>query len=99
MTARNIVIALAVVVVVLIGILVYYSPVIEKPPVSPELTEEPAILPPPATGDVDDLVDALTSELFDEDPLLIEGERDAEVITTDSQEIDDFGQTINENEL
>jgi len=57
------------------------------------------ITPPPATGDVDDLVDATLSEISDENLLIKEEEKDTSLISSDNQMISDFGQTINESEF
>ena len=57
------------------------------------------VVPPPATGNIDDVVDALMKELSDEDSLLKEEDDDAVLAISDSQEISDFGQSIDENEL
>jgi hypothetical protein len=62
-------------------------------------TENQGIVPPPATGNVDDAANAILKELSDEDPILTEEESDTLLITNDSQEIGDFGQLINESEL
>lgn len=100
MTARNIVIALIVIVIVLIAVFVYYPQrKVEKPPISPMPPEELETVPSPATGNVDDLADALTRELSDIESVFTGEEDDATLITTDSEEVSDFGQVINENEL
>lgn len=62
----------------------------------PETTE---ITPPAATGNVDDLVNATLSEISDEELLIKEEEKDTSLINLDSQEVSDFGQTINESEF
>ncbi len=100
MTTQNKVIALVIVVIVvavLVAIFAFYSPAPKPSPISP--IEEEEIVPPPATGNIDDVVDALLKELLDEGAVLTEGENDAALITTDSQEVGDFGQSINESEL
>ena len=86
-----------IVVAVLVAIFAYYSFAPKAPPISPIVEEE--IVPPPATGSIDDVVDALLKELLDEGAVLTEGENDTALITTDSQEVGDFGQSINESEL
>ena len=62
-------------------------------------TREKEIVPPPATGNVDDVINALMKELSDLESLLKQEESDVVLITGDSQEIDDFGQAIDESEL
>lgn len=57
------------------------------------------IIPPPATGNIDDVADALLKEVSDEDLVIKEEDGDTIIGTTDSQEISDFGQSINESEL
>ena len=57
------------------------------------------IVPPPATGNIDDIIDALLKEISDEASLFIQEEYDTVLITNDAQEIDDFGQSIDESEL
>lgn len=85
------------VIMLMILLAVIFFPKQETPTYQhPEMTE---ITPPPATGDVDDLVDATFSEISDEDLLIQEEEDDLLLITLDKQEISDFGQTINESEL
>lgn len=77
-----------------------YVLLLEEPTISTIPTEvEKEIVPPPATGNIDDVADALIKETADESSLLLEEENDVRLITTDSQEIGDFGQSINENEL
>jgi hypothetical protein len=85
-------------VIVIVGLFVFVSqkskpPVIVTPPPAKE------IVPPPATGNVDDLVDALLTEITDEESVLKEEEGNASLITSDSQEIGSFSNSINESEL
>lgn len=95
MMTRRTIISLVLILVALVAIPVYYFLLKEKPSV----TREGEITPPPATGDVDDAVDALLRELSDEGALLTEEEGDAALVTGDSGEIGGFGQTIKEDEL
>ncbi|PIU75255.1 MAG: hypothetical protein COS76_01780 [Candidatus Portnoybacteria bacterium CG06_land_8_20_14_3_00_39_12] len=55
--------------------------------------------PPPATGKVDDTVNALLQEIEDETLASQEENNEANAIIDDSQTISDFGQTYNENAL
>jgi len=57
------------------------------------------VIPPPATGNIDDAVDALLKEVTDSESLFIQEESDIELITGDNQEIDEFGYSIDEKEL
>lgn len=66
---------------------------------NPPLIKSTEITPPPATGKIDDLVNATLSEILDEEQLLKEEENDTSLVTSDKQEISDFGQTINESEF
>lgn len=57
------------------------------------------IIPPPATGNIDDVVNALTKESVDEELVVNQEDDEVDLIISDSQEINDFGQSVNENEL
>lgn len=63
------------------------------------ITTPKEIIPPKATGNVNDLADALIKEISDENLVLNEEDIDTALVTTDSQEINDFGQSIDESEL
>ena len=71
------------------------------PPQEQPITEkkQPIVAAPPATGNVDDAVDAILTEIVDDQALFADTEKDAELITADSQTISDFGQSYNENEF
>lgn len=102
MKTKSIVILLVIIVVV-VGI-VLYCLLLEKPPVSEvpgpgEIPPPEDVIPPAATGNVDDIVDALMKELSDEESVLTEEEGDAALVTSDSQEIADFGQSVDEDDL
>lgn len=83
-------------IVAIVGLLAFVSQQV-KPPVS--VGPEKEIVPPPATGNVDDLVGALLSEITDEESVLKGEEGNASLITNDSQEIGNFSKSINESEL
>ena len=53
---------------------------------------------PEATGDVDDVVDSLLKDALGEETYL-EEEMDVELLLEDQLEIDDFGLSVDENEL
>ena len=79
----------------------FFLPRENQLPQIPSITipQEKEITPPPATGNVDDAANAMLQELSDEGTLLSEEESDTELIISDSQEISDFGQSVNENEF
>lgn len=54
---------------------------------------------PKATGNVDDLVEASIRAILDENSLYSEEDNDVSLGLTDNKEINDFGQTANENEF
>lgn len=104
MVTKEMVIPLVVAVVLLIIVFAHCFPWPGKPltvplPSESQRFEEEEIVPPPATSNIDDIVDALMKELDDEKLLLDEGERDVDLINADSQEVGNFGQAINESEL
>lgn len=92
-----IIISLVILVAVIAGVLVYLFPGPIKDYFAGK--SQSIIVPPVATGNVNDLVKALTREISDEQELLNEEEADAGLILSDSKEISDFDQSINENEL
>lgn len=101
MVKKDIIMLLIVFIVgaVVISVCVFFLP--EKPSLTQfsGRTMVREIVPPPATGNIDDVIDALMKELSDEESLFVKEEGDVVLITGDSQEIDDFGQSINESEL
>jgi hypothetical protein len=62
-------------------------------------TEREKIFTVPATGDIDDATEALLKEADDESSALSDLEGDVNLIDSDSQEVDDFGQSVNENDF
>jgi hypothetical protein len=64
-----------------------------------QFIKETEISTVPATGNVDDATEALLKEVNDESSALSNLEGDASLIDSDSQEVDDFGQSINENDF
>ena len=100
MKYRNLIILALVALVVIVVVLAYYFSFPEgltTTQLSSKIQKE--IIPPPATGNIDDAVDALLKELIDEEPLFMEEEDDIELLIADEQEISDFGQSIDESEL
>jgi len=84
-------------IVVIAGLLAFVSQKV-KPPIS-VVPPRKEIVPPPATGNVDDLVGALLKEITDEESVLKEEEGNASLITNDSQEISNFSNSVQETEL
>lgn len=79
------------IIILLILLLVWYF--------LPKQPEESEIVLPEATGNVDDLENALLMELADIESMLLEEDLDADLIISDNVEIDNFGQSVDENEL
>jgi len=84
---KKIIIALIIVVLIVLAVL-YFQ------------TKEPSeeIVPPEATGNVDDLKEALLQELVNMESVLLE-ELEVASVLSDSELLDGFGQSINEDEL
>ncbi len=61
--------------------------------------ELPVVTTIPATGNVDDAINAILNEAIDEQALFTDEGKDAMLLGADSQAISDFGQSFNENEL
>ncbi len=100
MKYKNLIIVLVVALAAVIVVLSCYFSLPEVPSTSSLFPKTQAgIVPPPATGNIDDTVDALLKELIDEESLYEEEEDDVEIIISDIQEISDFGQSIDESEL
>lgn len=62
-------------------------------------SQEEGITPPEATGNVEDVEDALLQELTDMENIFLEEDASADLILSDDSILDDFGQSINENDL
>ena len=92
-----VIISLIILIAVIAGALIYLFPGSIKDYFAGK--SQPSLILPVATGNVNDLVKALTREISDEQALLNEEDADAELILSDSKEINDFDQSINENEL
>jgi len=67
-------------------------------PASPKENGEEGIIPPEATGNINDLTDALEKEIIDEMNTTYE-EDEANLIISDTEVIDDFGQMADDPEL
>jgi len=106
MTKKDIqmIIIVAVVAVALGALCIYYlifsDGGLSIPQVGQEVEkEEEYIVAPQATSNVGDIVNALMKELLDEKMVLLEEEEDIALIISDDEEIQEFDQSINENEL
>jgi flagellar basal body-associated protein FliL len=99
----KIIIPVLVILVVAAG-LIYYQFGIK--PLQPQYTTEKAapeqaakITPPPATGNIDDAINAFIQDATNEQALAADEDADTSLIDLDSQAINDFGQSYNENEI
>lgn len=107
MTKKDIqMILIVAVIAVALGVLCIYYLVFSDGGLSiPEVSEkqeeerEEEITPPLATSNVGDIVNALMKELLDEKMLLLEEEEDINLIISDDEEIKEFDQSVNEDEL
>ncbi len=103
MKYKNLIIFSVVALVTIIVVLAYYFSFPEEPSTSStsyfSQKTEAGIVPPLATGNIDDMADALLKELIDEEFLYEEEEDDVEILISDMQEISDFGQSVDESEL
>lgn len=93
---KTVVIFIIVIAVLILMVFAFFPKPLPPPPGPSQVME---IKPPTATGKVDDLVAATMVEISDEELLIKEEEKDTALISLDSQEISDFGQTINESEF
>ncbi|OGZ55121.1 MAG: hypothetical protein A3F85_04565 [Candidatus Ryanbacteria bacterium RIFCSPLOWO2_12_FULL_44_26] len=84
------------------GIKPFQAPTAEEemqPLVAVEKQQEQPIVVKPATGNVDDAVNAILVGISDDEAFFADAVKDAELIAADSQAISDFGQSYNENEF
>lgn len=65
----------------------------------PGVENREEITPPPATGKIVDLENTLLKEIADGEFLLEEEDKDALLIISDDDEINDFGQSVDEKDL
>ncbi len=61
--------------------------------------ELPVAVTKPATGDVDNAVDAILAGISDDEAFFADAVKDAKLVAGDNQSINDFGQSYNENEF
>jgi hypothetical protein len=96
MTTKSVLIVIVIVALIILATFVFFPR--QKPPQNQTLTVK-EITPPAATGNVDNLVDATIKEIADENLSIKDEDKDISIITSDQQEISDFGQTINATEF
>jgi len=96
MTGKN---TIAIIIVILVIMLVPVIYFLNKQIILTPGVKEGEIALPQATGNIDDAVDALLKEIDDEQSALNGVEDEKSLIISDSQEISDFSQSINENEF
>jgi len=77
------------------------TPITEETPQAPVAVSQelPVAVTKPATGNVDDAVNAILAGISDDQALFADAAKDAELVAADSQTISDFGQSYNENEF
>ena len=99
MTQKNKIWVIVIVIIILaIAVYIYYN--YRWLPESSEKEEkEEEIIPPEATGKISDLVDALEKEIQDELNVIYEEDEDGDLILSDTEEIDDFGQSADDTGL
>ena len=74
-------------------------------PIAKETSQKPTapgkqpIVVAPATGDVDDAINAILAVVSDDRALFADAERNIALVSADSQAISDFGQSYNQNEF
>lgn len=68
-------------------------------PVAGEERRAQPIVVKPATGNVDDAVNAILAGISDDQALFADAEKDAALVNADSQAISNFGQSYNANEF
>lgn len=77
----------------------HYAPMIPPPGIDKNRASVASITPPPpATGEVADIVNALEKDTVSEEAINLEETMDSTLISSDSQEIGDVGQ-FNENDF
>jgi len=65
-----------------------------------EYVQVPIEIPvPQATGNIDDIINAMTAFAENEQVITVEEGNDASMVTLDSRAISDFGQSYNENQF
>ena len=78
------------------------APVISEAPQAPverKAEQKEAMATVPATGNIDDTINALLADSANDQALFAEAETEAELIAADNQVISDFGQSYNANDI
>ena len=78
------------------------APMTDKAPQAPverKAEQEEATAAVAATGNVDDVVNALLADTADDQALFSDAEKDAELVAADGQVVSDFGQSYNANDI
>lgn len=83
------------------GVKAPQAPITGETPQTPvAISQElPVAVTKPATGNIDDAVNAILAGVSDDQTLFADAEKDADLLVADSQAISDFGQSYNENEF
>lgn len=96
----------AVVALVMIGVNQFGSktpqaPITAEAPQAPVAVSQelPVAVTKPATGNIDNAVDAILAGISDDEVFFADAVKDAELVAGDNQSINDFGQLYNENEF
>jgi hypothetical protein len=96
----------AAVVLVMIGVNQFgtkapQAPIAEETPEAPVAVSQelPVAVTEPATGNIDDAVNAILAGISDDEAFFADAAKNAELIAADSQAINNFGQSYNENEF
>jgi len=96
MTSKSNILLLIVAVIIICGFVYYYQSSIKSPE---NLNIESQAKMPAATGNINGVVNSLIEDSVSEAVQIEEEENDTELITADSQEISDLGQSYNEKEF
>ncbi|MBZ1348751.1 MAG: hypothetical protein KY053_00725 [Candidatus Liptonbacteria bacterium] len=77
------------------------APTTEEEPQAPIVVSQelPIAITQPATGNINDAINAILTGVSDDQALFDDAVKDTELIVADSQAISDFGQSYNENEF
>lgn len=104
MTKWKIVVPVVLVVLVVAGLMILRFGKESQPTIETSLGHKYVQVPnevpvPKATGNIDDIIGAMTAFAENEQIITIEEGNDASIVVIDGQEISDFGQSYNENEF
>lgn len=93
---KVLIIAVIIIVILIIAGYAYYK---WAPELSEEKESSEEITPPEPTGEISDLIEALEKEIQDELNVVYEGDEDGDLITSDSEEVNDFGRSADDTGL